>query len=408
MNISEWRWGLAHRGALPADLDDAIRMYPEVASICCKRHCYGMLLLFLALKMPTARNVFLQCWKHQNYESSVEKVFAALSKFASSMDGRSVEEETREIGGPLYAHGWQVLLRQLHVIGCSGRGRVLIVGSSEKAVRLQKISDQATRSIRSWLDLHVSVFAVIKLGPPSTVEEWGFRACILYESFQFHQVPGMLVGAESYSCQWLVRTFMVCFMRSENVPRLNVAWFDKVSDLNGPDQGGHVQRIAEQCETPCILGLMRALAYDGPAELLTMYLCLIPTRLGGVNKKKRSYSDLVGDCFLHAGRMFQTRTSFLRDTCGITSTRQPAYDKIQNARFDAEDTIVFCRISKFRISSLRSDVRKGAVDVVTTGLAVLCSSLDEPGKASLDGDALYAYDVDALRALYEETKARKK
>jgi len=151
------------------------------------------------------------------------------------MSGKSLEEETKEIGGPLYAHGWQVLLRQLYVIGSLGRGRVLFLGNAGTTVRLRKISDQATRSIRSWLDLHVSVFAVIKLGPPSTVEEWGFRACILYEAFQFHQVPGMLVGRESYSCQWLVRTFMVSFMRSEHVPCVKIEWFDKITDLNGPD-----------------------------------------------------------------------------------------------------------------------------------------------------------------------------
>ena len=231
MDVSQWRRRLAHRGGLPADLEDASRMYPEVTSICCKRHCYGILLLFLALKMPTARNVFLQCWKDQSYESSVEKVFATLSKFASSMSGKSLEEDTKEIGGPLYAHGWQVLLRQLYVIGGSGRGRVLVLGNTGTTVRLQKISDRATLSIRSWLDLHVSVFAVIKLGPPSTVEEWGFRACILYEAFQFHQVPGMLVGRESYSCQWLVRTFMVSFMRSEHVPNLKIAWFDKITQF---------------------------------------------------------------------------------------------------------------------------------------------------------------------------------
>ena len=114
---------------------------------------------------------------------------------------------------------------------------------------------------------------------------------------------------------------------------------------------------------------MKALGYDGPPELLTMYLCLVPTHGCGV---KRTFSDLVGDCFLHVGRMFQTR------------------------------------ISKFKISSLKSDVREGAVDVVAKGLAVLCSSLDEPGRASLDGDALYAYDVVALRALHEDTKAKKK
>ena len=335
--MSQWKSGLAHRAGLPADLQDSVQRYPEVASICCERNCYGVLLLVSALKMPTARNVFLRCWKNQGCGSSVEFFFATLSQFASSMSGRSFETETKEIGGPLYAHGWQVLLRQLHVIGNSGNGKVLFLGNTETTARLQKIGAEATRSIRSWLDLHVAVFAVIKLSPPSTVAEWTLRACILYEAFKFYKVPGMLVGQQSFSCQWLVKTFLVSFMRSENVALPQIAQRDKIEDLNGLDQGGHVQKIAEQCKVSCILGLMRALWYDGLPELLTtMYLRLVPTAGSGV---KRKCSDLVGDCFLHAGRMFQTRTSFLRDTCGVTSIRQPAYEKIQNATLDAEDTI---------------------------------------------------------------------
>ena len=69
--------------------------------------------------MPTARSVFLQCWKDEGCEATVAVVFDTLSAFASAMSRRPMEEETREIGGsgPLYAHGWQMLLRQLCVVG---------------------------------------------------------------------------------------------------------------------------------------------------------------------------------------------------------------------------------------------------------------------------------------------------
>ena len=109
------------------------------------------------------------------------------------MSERCIAQETKEIGGPLYAHRWKMLLRQLCVIGSSGKGKMLSLGNTETSVRLQTMSNEATRCIRAWLDMHVAVFAVIKMTPPSTVEAWKARACVLYEAFKFHQVPGMLV-----------------------------------------------------------------------------------------------------------------------------------------------------------------------------------------------------------------------
>lgn len=71
--------------------------------------CYRILMLCLALKMPTARTVFLQCWKDKGGEATVGVLFETLSAFAASMSRQRVEEETRQIGGPLYAHGWQMV-----------------------------------------------------------------------------------------------------------------------------------------------------------------------------------------------------------------------------------------------------------------------------------------------------------
>ena len=87
----------------------------------------------------------------------------------------------------------------------------------------------------------------------------------------------------------------------------------------------------------------RASKYDGPPELFTMYLCLIGAG-GGVKRKHATTAhplDLMGDRFLCAGRMFQTRAVFLRDTCGVTSQQQPAYRIISRAEFDADNVLVF-------------------------------------------------------------------
>lgn len=103
-----------------------------------------------------------------------------------------------------------------------------------------------------------------------------------------------------------------------------------------------------------------------------------------------------------------TWCAFLRDTCGITHTRQPAYQNIQNAQFDAGNIIVFPQTSKFKSYLLSSDAREGTVDVVAKGMAVLWSSLDRRARRSFNEDALYAYDVNAMRNICEESKVRKK
>ena len=53
-------------------------------------------------------------------------------------------------------------------------------------------------------------------------------------------------------------------------------------------------------------------------------------------------------------------------------------------------------------------MREGTVDVVAKGMAVLWSSLDRRARGSFNEDALYAYDVNAMRNICEESKVRKK
>ena len=408
MNLREWRTALARRGPVPLDLRNAIETYPEVASTCCKKQCYGILFLYLALKIPTARNVFLKCWKDEGHGTAIGVLFRTFSAFAAAMSREQVDAETRQIGGPLYAHGWLMVLRHLHVIGDAGNGEILHLGTGRTRMRLQGSSEEAEQAIRAWLNMHPSVFSVILLQAPGTLQEWHVRACILYEACKFFQVPGMAAGEKSYSCQWLVRTFLVSLMRSQKVTCLEVGAGSGLCKLTGPDQGGLVEKIAGMCRQDTIKGLFAHLQYDGPPELFTMHLCLIGAG-GGVKRKHVTTAnplDLMGDRFLCAGRMFQTRAVFLRDTCGVTSQRQPAYGIISRAEFDKDNVLVFFNTSKFYIQRLSSDVREGKVDVGKRGMAALWSSVDRATRRALDETALYAYDVNAMQTLLTNIKVR--
>ena len=176
------------------------------------------------------------------------------------------------------------------------------------------MSKEAERAISAWLHMHPSVFAVILLKAPVTVKDWSKRACILYEACKFFRLPGMVSGEKSYSCQWLVRTFLVSFMRSENVNCLEVGIGSALSELNGPDQGGVMQKIAEQCRASTIDGLFAGVEYDGPPELFTMYLRLVGAR-GGV---KRKHDSMAGSPNLVRRSLFVCRKTF-PVTCCISS-----------------------------------------------------------------------------------------
>lgn len=82
--------------------------------------------------------------------------------------------------------------------------------------------------------------------------------------------------------------------------------------------------------------------------------------------------------------------------------------KMPNLMLVTGNIIVFPQTSKFKSYLLSSDVREGTVDVVAKGMAVLWSSLDRRARQSFNEDALYAYDVNAMRNICEESNVRKK
>ena len=374
MNVSQWKSGLAHRAGLPADLQDSVQRYPEVASICCERNCYGVLLLVSALKMPTARNVFLRCWKNQGCGSSVEFFWRhcrnLLPRWVEGLRNRNQRNWRATICTRLASAAtsttcdWKLRKRQ-----------GVVLGNTETTARLQKIGAEATRSIRSWLDLHVAVFAVIKLSPPSTVAEWTLRACILYEAFKFYKVPGCSSANNHFLCQWWWKHFWWVYeIRKRGTPANCPAWQNWRSEWTW-SRGS----CPENCRT--MQGVLHPWFNEGHFGTMAFRNCSLLCICGLVPLLVASQEEMFWfgwRLFPSRRTDFQTRTSFLRDTCGVTSIRQPAYEKIQMQHGMRKTPLP--RISKFKVSSLNSDIREGTVDVVTQGMAVLWGSLDEPGK----------------------------
>ena len=61
--------------------------------------------------------------KTGDVNTPLEKYTNTFCDLALEMDEKIPEKEVAEIRGPLYAHGWQMMLRQLVVVGEHGSGR---------------------------------------------------------------------------------------------------------------------------------------------------------------------------------------------------------------------------------------------------------------------------------------------
>ena len=62
-------------------------------------------------------------WKHPN--TLLEKYTNTFCDLALEMDEKFLEKEVAKRRDPLYAHGWQMMLRQLVVLREHGSGRIV-------------------------------------------------------------------------------------------------------------------------------------------------------------------------------------------------------------------------------------------------------------------------------------------
>ena len=352
MALSKWRGVLAHLHgqSLPLDLADAIVSFPVLRNEC--GSCLGIMMVCLALKLPVVRRSFMEHWRKGNRPTSAEGVFDTLTRVAIAFSDDPPVTDTQQIGGPLYAHGWQMLLSQMCVVADAGRGRCVYLGIGRKCMRLQSFSDDARAVIGGYLNLHPLIFSLIHDEGPRNLQEWGLHAAALYEAFNFWSIPGLRQGSNGYCGQWIVRTLLVAMMRWKGIAALELSVDDEVTDLCGPDESGTLAILANVTKAKDAQRCLQALKYKGPPELLAMWACL---RREEVTRKKRKTQerrtpdsdDVRGVFFLYKKRKFQTLNSFIKRNSRVSSSWTSA-SRVNVEKIKMKNTLVFPAFESIR------------------------------------------------------------
>ena len=132
------------------------------------------------------------------------------------------------------------------------------------------------RACKSFLNLHDTISALLVLGPPLTALDWSKRVELAARAFQRHKVPGLQSGAASYTVQWLLRTVLHAQLVSSQAT-LDVSEALAI-ELPGPDENGHLARMAEAFDAEMAPALLEKVGYTGPPHLFSMELCLASGR----------------------------------------------------------------------------------------------------------------------------------
>ena len=406
MSTAEWKAVLsATEGKnLPLDLQHAVDSFASARQ--CFKASLGLLVLWLCLKLPTPRDDFMRAWQSRRTEGDLERVFHSLQDLARKLAKHPCQEETTEVGGPLHAHGWQALLQKLFVVkSATGSGqRVLHLGNGGKGFQLCLFSQEAREGIAAFLGLHQVLETLFCYGPPGHVAEWQKPATALAAAFRHYKIPGLMSGPESYCVDWVIRSFVVSWMRSEGINQLQLSATTKLEDLNGPD-AGHQNRKNMVRVTGAVTAeaAFNKVGYQGPPELFTMWLCLLKPLVSGKKKRKELEAAPAGKHFYAKGRFFQTPTEFLRKNKKLTSAKCSGYQQVIEHTYLKKDTLVVINADNLHYSKqLPEQLYTGQRDAVDAGAAFLLADLP---KRFSSVNSLYVYDVNAMEQRL--AKARK-
>lgn len=159
-------------------------------------------------------------------------------------------------------------------------------------------------------------------------------------------MPGLTGGAETYDVDWIGRSFLIPFIRSEGIDQLQMQPGLTLNGLNGPDDGKRRQKIARLVrlvQEENALKVFRKLHYKGPPELFCMWLCLLDPKgkTGkGQKRKREASSGPNGRHFLASGRVFMTPSEFLTKEKLITNPTAPGFSEVVSHKYAKTETLV--------------------------------------------------------------------
>ena len=182
LSVNNLQKRLAGRYGLPWDLKHVASVFATVIALVSGNE--GLLWLFVVLKLPSARGLWLKKWKSScRQQDVIARVFLALAYMAEHMASTKYREqerkEVRSIGGPLHAHGYLSYLVWLHVVkkvprGTHGAVQLGTTGNSYKILKYnRKAGSEPNRDF--FLFCSVFCFAFFSLGGPG--DSFGAPGC---------------------------------------------------------------------------------------------------------------------------------------------------------------------------------------------------------------------------------------
>ena len=278
--------------AVPGDIAHYREIFPRCKFLFAQS--LGLLVLLAVLKLPPARDLFLErvaCVKiHSSSEPmatrQVYDIFASICNdlgsahpdFLSWRD--RMRKATSEVGGPLKQHGFMAQMYHFGILRKANLGEttnILKLGfaqsGTQKSYVLLPFSDAIDYAIRNMLQLHETIHVLMMLSAPVTLRQYNQYSAVLENSFSRHNVDGMrTVG--SYCASWAARTVLDGFMNSDGIIRLIVSAVDPISAFPGPDEHKHIDSAVQLFGAVSALSLCSLIGYKGSAHLLSMRLCL--------------------------------------------------------------------------------------------------------------------------------------
>jgi hypothetical protein len=197
--------------------------------------CSGLLLLLVAMKMPSCRNFFAEAFSASKDLCFVKRAYEALvimaEKYRDPMVWEQLRFEIDSIKGPMYVHGMCLYLQKLGIVARTKCTTGLRLGAGKAHFVICAYSPSIRRSLQRYLDMSTIVKS---LKPASRVRTYAKNESNIFDALDGYKPIQM--GSHTYNRSWVCRGLQLGMSRASNIERLQYRATDTVRVLPGPDR----------------------------------------------------------------------------------------------------------------------------------------------------------------------------
>ena len=197
--------------------------------------CSGLLLLLVAMKMPSCRNLFAEAFSASKVLCFVKRAYEALvimaEKYRDPMVWEQLRFEIDSIKGPTYVHGMCLYLQKLGFVAGTKCTTGLRLGAGKAHFVICAYSPSIRRSLQRYVDMSTIVKS---LKPASRVRTYAKNESKMFDALDGYKPIQM--GSHTYNRSWVCRGLQLGMSRASNIERLQYRATNTVRMLPGPDR----------------------------------------------------------------------------------------------------------------------------------------------------------------------------